>query len=117
MSTSQTQQSAASNCKFPLSLSQIFSFTQAQELTSLCREHEEQPRAYVVLQEEARGKLSDKDIHAWIGERVAKHKQLTGGIEFIDEVPKSPSGKILRKVLKEWAARDAKELKKPRAKL
>lgn len=46
---------------------------------------------------------------------MAKHKQLTGGVVFIDEVPKSPSGKIQRKVLREWAARDAKKMEEERA--
>jgi len=40
---------------------------------------------------------------------------------FIDEVPKSPSGKIQRKIMREWAKRDAEELQKkqdsPKAKL
>jgi 4-coumarate--CoA ligase len=52
-----------------------------------------------------------------MSQRVSKHKQLTGGIRFIDEVPKSPSGKIQRKVLKEWAKRDARSLESPSAKL
>jgi acyl-coenzyme A synthetase/AMP-(fatty) acid ligase len=37
--------------------------------------------------------------------------------QFIDEVPKSPSGKIQRKVIREWAAVDARALNKPKAKL
>ncbi len=40
-------------------------------------------------------------------DRVAKHKWLVGGISFIDEVPKLASGKIQRKVMREWAKRDA----------
>jgi 4-coumarate--CoA ligase len=40
-------------------------------------------------------------------DKVAKHKRLVGGIVFIDEVPKLASGKIVRKLLKEWAKRDA----------
>lgn len=39
--------------------------------------------------------------------KVARHKQLVGGISFINEVPKLQSGKIMRKVLKQWASRDA----------
>lgn len=42
--------------------------------------------------------------------RVAKHKQLVGGIDFVDEVPKLQSGKIMRKVIKDWAKRDAERL-------
>lgn len=42
--------------------------------------------------------------------KVAKHKYLVGGIVFIDEVPKLASGKIVRKLVKEWAKRDAHEM-------
>ena len=31
---------------------------------------------------------------------MAEYKRLVGGIEFVQEIPKSPSGKILRKNLK-----------------
>ncbi|KAM0248379.1 hypothetical protein ACHAQJ_009504 [Trichoderma viride] len=55
----------------------------------------------------------DKDveaaIHKHVQEHKAKHKWLAGGIEFIDAIPKSPSGKILRRLLrdKEKKARQA----------
>jgi 4-coumarate--CoA ligase len=59
----------------------------------------------VVLKEGAT--LTEEDIHLFMKAKVAKHKQLVGGIVFIDEVPKLASGKIVRKLLKEWAKRDA----------
>lgn len=34
-------------------------------------------------------------------ENVAPYKKLRGGVEFIDQIPKTASGKILRRVLKE----------------
>ncbi|KAJ9402536.1 hypothetical protein DTO282F9_732 [Paecilomyces variotii] len=71
---------------------------------------EERPRAYVSLQPRAKGKISEDDIVKFVGERVAKHKRLTGGVSFVDEVPRLASGKILRKVVKEWAKRDTKRL-------
>lgn len=46
-------------------------------------------------------------IKAWMETRVAKHKRLTGGVVFVDEVPRLASGKIQRKVMREWAKRDA----------
>ncbi|KAL6245298.1 hypothetical protein RBB50_008073 [Rhinocladiella similis] len=70
--------------------------------------NEELPRAYVVLQESAKGKTTSAEIQAFVAGKVAKHKQLSGGVQFIDEVPKLASGKIVRKVLKEWARSDTK---------
>ncbi|OQO14039.1 hypothetical protein B0A48_00915 [Cryoendolithus antarcticus] len=81
-------------------------------------EHEELPRAYVVLKDESKGKVTEKDIQQWTAKQVAKHKQLTGGVKLIDEVPKSPSGKIQRKVMRDMVKRDADELaSQPKAKL
>ena len=72
--------------------------------------NEEWPRAYITLKDESKGKISAEDIQKWMKPRVAKHKQLVGGIKFIDEVPKLASGKIQRKVMREWAKRDALEM-------
>ncbi len=38
----------------------------------------------------------------FVAERVAPYKRIRG-VEFIDAIPKSPSGKILRRVLKDRA--------------
>lgn len=83
------------------------------------RDGEEWPRAYVHLKDEAKGRCTENVIHAYMKEKVAKHKQLVGGIVFVNEVPKLQSGKIMRKVVKEWAKRDAEAMggKKPKAKL
>jgi 4-coumarate--CoA ligase len=64
-------------------------------------QHTEVPRAYVVA---SNGKNTEKDaeeITKWLGEKVANHKRLRGGVRFIDEIPKSASGKILRRLLKD----------------
>jgi 4-coumarate--CoA ligase len=45
-----------------------------------------------------------ENIKRWLAERVSRHKRLEGGVHFIDAVPKNPSGKILRKQLREMAA-------------
>jgi acyl-coenzyme A synthetase/AMP-(fatty) acid ligase len=50
--------------------------------------------------------MSSKDIAAWMAKRVAPHKRLTGGVVLVDEVPKNPSGKILRKILRERAKQE-----------
>ncbi|KZF26824.1 acetyl-CoA synthetase-like protein [Xylona heveae TC161] len=67
----------------------------------------EVPRAYVVPATGVNaGKETEDEIVAWLSERVAHYKRLRGGIRFIDAVPKTLSGKILRKVLKEKAAQE-----------
>ncbi|XP_037782771.1 probable 4-coumarate--CoA ligase 3 [Penaeus monodon] len=60
----------------------------------------EVPRAYVVRRNQD---LSEKDLHAFLGSRVAPHKQLAGGIRFVEELPKNPTGKLLRRQLKKMA--------------
>lgn len=71
---------------------------------------EEWPRAYVRLKDDRVGKLSAAQIQQYMADRVAKHKQLVGGVKFVDEVPRLASGKIQRKILKEWSKRDAAEM-------
>lgn len=66
----------------------------------------ELPRAYIVLQDNAKGKTTGKDIQDSVAGKVARHKRLTGGVAFVDEIPKLASGKIVRKVLWEWARND-----------
>ena len=80
---------------------------------------QEWPRAYVHLKDEFKGKTTEEEIHAHMKEKLAKHKQLVGGIMFVDEVPKLQSGKIKRTVVKDWAKKDAERMggKKPKAKL
>lgn len=66
----------------------------------------EWPRAFVVPRQ-GRQNMSRADLERLAGElkvlvekRTAKYKWLMGGIVFVDQIPKSPSGKILRRVLK-----------------
>jgi acyl-CoA synthetase (AMP-forming)/AMP-acid ligase II len=59
------------------------------------------PKAYVVLKpDDASRATSAATIMAWVAERVAPHKRIRD-LEFIDQIPKSASGKILRRVLME----------------
>lgn len=74
-------------------------------------EAQEKPRAYVLPKSMDASKpgVSAQQVQAWIQDKVAKHKYLTGGVVFVDEVPKSAAGKIQRKVLREWAKRDLRQ--------
>ncbi|KAG7410007.1 hypothetical protein DER46DRAFT_689728 [Fusarium sp. MPI-SDFR-AT-0072] len=61
----------------------------------------ETPRAFVVLAGGVHGGPEIvKELQEFVAARKAKHKRLSGGVEFMDQIPKSPSGKILRRVLK-----------------
>ena len=55
----------------------------------------ELPKAFVVP---AGDELDADELMAFVAEQVAPHKQIRL-VEFVDEIPKSPSGKILRRVL------------------
>lgn len=44
-------------------------------------EYEELPRAYVVLKEPSKGVVSSQDIQGWTAKRVARHKNLDGGVK------------------------------------
>jgi 4-coumarate--CoA ligase len=56
----------------------------------------------VVLSARAKGRMNvEKEIIPWVAERVANYKRLRGGIQVIDAIPKNPSGKILRRLLRE----------------
>ncbi|KAK5051345.1 hypothetical protein LTR84_002997 [Exophiala bonariae] len=70
-------------------------------------EDSEWPRAYVALKEEETANVTEKEIQQWLDARVAKHKRLVGGVAFVPEVPRLASGKIQRRIMKEWAKRDA----------
>ena len=64
------------------------------------------------MKDESKGKVTSKEIQDWMIGKVAKHKRLVGGVAFVDEVPKLASGKIQRKLIREWAKRDVPAVEK-----
>ncbi|KAF4946672.1 hypothetical protein FSARC_14136 [Fusarium sarcochroum] len=64
----------------------------------------EVPKAFVVKSSLA-SSLGDEELARGIAKHVADHKasykQLRGGVEFLEVIPKSPSGKILRRLLRD----------------
>lgn len=60
---------------------------------------EEMPRAYVVKKQGI--DVSEGNVEVWIEGKLARYKWLLGGVRFVDVIPKSPSGKILKRVLRD----------------
>lgn len=56
----------------------------------------EVPRAYVVKKPDAA--VTDQQVVDFVAAKVAPSKKLRGGVRFTDVVPKSASGKILRRI-------------------
>lgn len=74
----------------------------------------EVPRAYVTLGPVGKPmdpKVAEAEIHKYVNGKVTPYKRLRGGIVFIDVVPKSVSGKILRKELRELYKDELKSIR------
>ncbi|KAH9932771.1 uncharacterized protein BXZ73DRAFT_46837, partial [Epithele typhae] len=75
------------------------------------------PRAWVVLSSEGRRRGAAAAVRAldvWVRQSLSRFKWLRGGVEVVDEIPKNPTGKVLRRVLVE---RHEERQKAPSAKL
>jgi len=77
----------------------------------------EKPKAYVVLSSAAQAEIGNdadkqrkkqESIFNYMKERTIRYKHLSGGVEFIDAIPKNPSGKLLRRILRDKANAKAK---------
>ncbi|OJJ04283.1 hypothetical protein ASPVEDRAFT_85686 [Aspergillus versicolor CBS 583.65] len=64
------------------------------------------PKAVVAKSPEAGSddEATIKSIIKYVQDHKARHKWLKGGVRFIDAVPKSPSGKILRRLIRDQEA-------------
>ena len=60
----------------------------------------EVPRAYVVADAE---EVSEDEIKDFVKQALAPHKQLKGGVVYVDELPKNAMGKFLRRELRQRA--------------
>jgi len=58
------------------------------------------PKAFIMLKEQSKGKVSEQEIMNWVAERISAYKKIRE-VEFVDSIPKSGSGKILRRELVE----------------
>ncbi|KAK3092363.1 hypothetical protein FSP39_001938 [Pinctada imbricata] len=59
----------------------------------------EVPMAFVV--KKPGQDVSEHEVQQFVEGKAAHYKRLKGGVKFVGEIPKSPSGKILRRILKE----------------
>jgi long-chain acyl-CoA synthetase len=60
----------------------------------------ENVKAYVVLEGDARGKVSETDINEYCKDKLA-HYKIPKIIEFVGEIPKTDVGKVSRRELRE----------------
>lgn len=72
------------------------SISDAAVIPSPDEEAGEVPKAFVVL----KNPLTEEEIMSYVADKVAPHKKIRR-LEIVDEIPKSASGKILRRVLVE----------------
>lgn len=58
----------------------------------------EAPKAFVVVK--SGSSVTPDAVKGYVASKVSSFKNLSGGVVFVDAIPKNPSGKILRKELK-----------------
>lgn len=66
----------------------------------------EVPRAFIVVK--AGVSVEAAEVVEFVAANLANHKRLRGGVEFLQEIPKSASGKILRKELRQRVLEEEK---------
>lgn len=59
----------------------------------------EVPKAFVVAKNGS--KINQDEVFDYVASNVASYKKLEGGITVLDSIPKTASGKILRRTLRE----------------
>ncbi|XP_045767875.1 4-coumarate--CoA ligase 1-like isoform X2 [Maniola jurtina] len=57
------------------------------------------PMAFVVMKPGSN--ITEQELVDYVAAEVREHMQLAGGVRFIDELPRSPRGKVLRRQLRE----------------
>jgi 4-coumarate--CoA ligase len=65
-------------------------------LTRIASDGQEYPRAFVVRKE---NKIAPEELKDLIKKNFAPHKQLTAGVYFVDSIPRTANGKIMRRHL------------------
>ena len=71
------------------------------------RDEGQVPRAYVVRRPSSDGdNLTEEDVKTFMAGKLAQYKRLDGGVKFVDALPQSASGKILKRLLRDEAKRE-----------
>ena len=71
------------------------------------RDESQLPRAYVVRRPGSDGSvLNEDEVKKFMEGKLARYKRLDGGVIFVDTLPKSASGKILKRLLRDQAKRE-----------
>lgn len=58
----------------------------------------EAPRAFVIKRPESQ--ITEDDVKNFISDKVVEYKQLEGGVQFLEAIPKNATGKIMRREIK-----------------
>uniref|UniRef100_A0A914BUT6 Uncharacterized protein n=1 Tax=Acrobeloides nanus TaxID=290746 RepID=A0A914BUT6_9BILA len=58
----------------------------------------EVPKAFIVKKNP---NLTEQQVIEYVKEKLSSYKWLQGGVEFVQEIPKAPSGKVLRRILRD----------------
>ncbi|XP_073957644.1 luciferin 4-monooxygenase-like isoform X2 [Choristoneura fumiferana] len=66
----------------------------------------ELPTAFVVKQPSH--EVTEKDLINFVASKVSPWKQLRGGVRFVNEIPKTGSGKILRRIIRDMLKAQSK---------
>lgn len=53
----------------------------------------------VIIKRENYENLTEKDVVNYVAARLPPYKQLHGGVMFVDEFPKTPSGKVVKRII------------------
>jgi 4-coumarate--CoA ligase len=72
----------------------------------------EVPLAFVVpTPGTKRDRAFEEEVKKWVADKAAPYKRLRGGVRFLDAIPKNPTGKILRRVLRDQIQAEARKAK------
>lgn len=65
----------------------------------------------VVVKRKGYDHLTKEDVIAYVADRLPVYKQLHGGVAFVEKLPTTPSGKIIKRLVTELAEEEFKKLK------